>query len=38
MDDQDDLEIIEIFDKKNTVPISQSHRSRLAQRALAIDR
>ena len=40
MNDEDDLEIVEILGgkRREKVPMSQSRRSRLAQRSLAIDR
>ena len=36
--DENDLEIIEIFERKAKAPLSHQRRKRLAQRALAIDR
>jgi len=36
--EEDDLEIVEIFERRQQVPMSASRRNRLAQRSLAIDR
>lgn len=36
--EEEDLEIVEIFEKRQQVPMSHGRRNRLAQRSLAIDR